>query len=84
VYEVLLTTRAQRDLRGLPAYIFKRVVAAIRVLGRTPRPPDCRKIVGSQCDWRLRVGDYRIVYEVDDAARVVRVMYLRHRHDAHR
>jgi mRNA interferase RelE/StbE len=84
VYEVLLSSQAQRDLRRLPPEVFERVVAAVQVLGRTPRPPGCRKIVGSRSDWRLRVGEYRVVYEVDDRARKVRVMYVRHRRDAYR
>jgi mRNA interferase RelE/StbE len=84
VHEVLLSSQAQRDLRRLPPEVFERAVAAIQSLARTPRPAGCRKIVGSRNDWRLRVGDYRVVYEVDDAERVVRVMYVRHRRDAYR
>jgi len=84
VYEVLLTSQAQRDLRRLPADVFERVAGVIRALSRTPRPPRCRKIVGSRSDWRLRIGDYRVVYEVNDASRLVRVMYVRHRRDAYR
>ncbi len=68
----------------MSAEVRERVVAAIQGLSRTPRPVGCRKIVGSRSDWRLRVGDYRVVYEVDDAAREVRIMYVRHRRDAYR
>jgi len=81
---VLLESRAQRDLRRLPTDVFDRVIRAIKSLAGNPRPVGSRKIVGSEHDWRVRVGDYRIIYEVDDAARVVRVMYIRHRRDAYR
>jgi mRNA interferase RelE/StbE len=84
VHEVLLSSQAQRDLRRLPAETFERVWMAIRALGTTPRPPGCRKIMGSRSDWRVRVGDYRVVYEIADAARIVRVMYIRHRREAYR
>ncbi len=84
MYEVLLESRAQRNLRRLSAEVFKRIMRAIRALGQTPRPAGCRKIVDSETDWRIRVGDYRIIYEIDDVARVVRVMYVRHRRDAYR
>lgn len=84
MYEVLLESRAQRDLRRLSPEAFRRVVRAVQGLAVDTRPPGCRKIVGSRSDWRLRVGDYRIVYEIDDAARMVRVMYVRHRRDAYR
>ena len=84
MHEVLLESRAQRDLRRLPTDVFDRVIRAIKSLAGNPRPVGSRKIVGSEHDWRVRVGDYRIIYEVDDAARVVRVMYIRHRRDAYR
>jgi mRNA interferase RelE/StbE len=60
------------------------VIRAIRALATNPRPRGCRKIVGSVADWRVRVGEYRIVYEIDDARRTVRIMYVRHRRDAYR
>ncbi|MFH0982276.1 MAG: type II toxin-antitoxin system RelE/ParE family toxin [Planctomycetota bacterium] len=84
MHEVLLEKRAQRDLRRLPPEVFARVVRAIRALGANPRPRGCRKLAGSANDWRIRVGEYRVVYEVDDAALVVRAMYVRHRRDAYR
>jgi mRNA interferase RelE/StbE len=84
VYEVLLERRAQRDLRGLPEAVADRAVGQIRLLGSNPRPAGCRKLAGSKNDWRIRIGDYRIIYEIDDARRQVRVMYVRHRRDAYR
>jgi mRNA interferase RelE/StbE len=84
VYEVLLEAHAERDLRRLSAREFRRITAAIRRLGVDPRPAGCRKIVGSESDWRIRVGEYRIIYEIDDRAMAVRVMRVRHRRDAYR
>ncbi len=84
MYEILVERRAERDLRRLPDTIASRVSAAIRKLAATPRPVGCRKLVGSDSDWRLRVGDYRIIYEIDDEARQVRVMFIRHRREAYR
>ncbi len=84
MYEVFLETRAERDLKRLAAADFRRIAAAIRGLEPNPRPPGCRKIVGSESDWRIRVGEYRVIYEIDDAATAVRVMRVRHRRDAYR
>jgi mRNA interferase RelE/StbE len=84
VHEILLESRAQRDLRRLPEVVSRRVIRAIRGLAENPRPVGCRKITSSRDDWRIRVGDYRIIYEIDDAAKVVRVMYVRHRREAYR
>ncbi|MBI4337558.1 MAG: type II toxin-antitoxin system RelE/ParE family toxin [Chloroflexi bacterium] len=84
VYEVYVERAAQRDLRRLPPEEFQRVVAVIRALAENPRPPGCRKLSGSENDWRLRIGDRRVLYEVDDSAQAVRVMRVRHRREAYR
>ncbi|MEW6107023.1 MAG: type II toxin-antitoxin system RelE/ParE family toxin [Bacillota bacterium] len=52
----------------MPARVFPQVIACLRGLALDPRPPGARKIVGSDNAWRVHVGDYRAVYEVDDAA----------------
>lgn len=84
MYEVLLERRAERDLRRLAADVFTRVVRVLKALRDEPRPHGCRKIVGSTSDWRIRVGDYRIIYEIDDRAAVVRVMRVVHRRESYR
>jgi mRNA interferase RelE/StbE len=84
VYEVLLESQAQRDLRAFPPSLADRVIRRIRSLAVDPRSAGCRKLAGSVNDWRVRVGDYRIIYTIDDAAQEVRVMYVRHRRNAYR
>ncbi len=78
-YEVFLERAAQRDLRRLPTRVFEETIFRIKGLAENPRPPGCRKIVGSENDWRIRVGDYRVVYEIDDPGRKVIVFRVRHR-----
>ena len=85
MHEVLLSARAERDLKRLPANIFRRVIAAILALGTDPRPSGCRKLQGSpRDDYRIRVGDYRVVYEIDERNAAVRIMRVRHRREAYR
>ncbi len=84
MHEVLLERVAQRDLKRLSPGEFGRVIARIRALADEPRPPGSRKIVGAESDWRIRIGDYRIVYEIDDKARKIRVMRVRHRSEVYR
>ena len=84
MYAVLLEAAAERSLRRLDAAVFIRVASALRSLAGNPRPHGCRKLTGSDRDWRVRVGDHRIVYEIDDRAREVRVMRIRHRREAYR
>lgn len=83
-HRVFLERAAERDLKALPPAQFERLVGRIKGLADDPRPAGCRKIAGSENDWRIRVGDYRIIYEVDDAERVVRIMRVRLRDRAYR
>jgi mRNA interferase RelE/StbE len=82
-YVVLTAQAAERDLRRLDPQLFRRVVVHLKRLADDPRPSGCRKIVGSDHDWRIRVGDYRVVYEVDDAAHEVKIMRVRHRREVY-
>jgi len=84
VYAVLLEAAAERSLRRLDDAVFRRIVTKLRTLADNPRPAGCRKLTGSDRDWRVRVDDHRVVYEIDDRSREVRVMRIRHRRDAYR
>jgi mRNA interferase RelE/StbE len=84
MYRVLLERGAEKELSRLSPDIHDRVITAIRALATNPRPPGCRKLAGSKHDWRIRVGDYRVVYEIADQIRVVRINRVRHRREAYR
>lgn len=84
MYDVLLERSAERDLKRLDRREFQRIVPALEALAGDPRPKGCRKMSGSVSDWRIRVGDYRVVYEIDDGAKEVRVMRVRHRSNVYR
>ena len=84
MYQVLLERSAERDLRRLSTDVHERVIGAINGLAVNPRPPGCRKLAGAQNDWRIRVGDYRVIYEIADAIRIVRVNRVRHRREVYR
>ena len=84
MHDVLLERAAERDLKALPRAVCDRIITQLKALAHNPRPAGCRKIVGSQNDWRVRIGDYRIVYEVDNKANTVRIMRIRHRREVYR
>jgi mRNA interferase RelE/StbE len=84
IYRVLLERTAEKDLSRLSSEMHDRVIAAIQALATNPRPPGCRKLAGSKHDWRIRVGDCRVVYEIADEIRVVRVNRVRHRREVYR
>ncbi|WP_300015920.1 type II toxin-antitoxin system RelE/ParE family toxin [Pseudonocardia sp.] len=76
--------RAVRQLRKLDPPARRRVQAAIELLADEPRPPAATQLVGGAGEWRVRTGDYRIVYEVHDAELLVRVVAVSHRRDIYR
>jgi mRNA interferase RelE/StbE len=84
VYEVLLETRAERDLKKLSGEVFHRIIPLLKSLAEDPKPKGARKISGSKNDWRLRIGDYRVIYEIDERAKCIRIMRIRHRREAYR
>ncbi len=79
-YAVTILRRAQRELGRLPSPTFERVCDAMRALSTEPRPSGCRKLVGRD-GWRIRVGDYRVIYEIDDAAHSILILHVGHRRD---
>jgi mRNA interferase RelE/StbE len=84
VYEVLIERTAERDLQSLPGNIFNRIVPRIKALAENSRPSGCHKLTGSRHDWRIRIGDYRVVYQIDDAHKRVRIFRVRHRREVYR
>jgi len=84
LYAVSFRRSAEKDLRRLDAASQQRVLRAANSLARNPRPSGCRKLHGSDNAFRIRVGDYRIVYTVDDEVLVVAIERVRHRREVYR
>jgi mRNA interferase RelE/StbE len=84
IYQVIFARSAARELSRLDRHVAERVLRATEKLAADPRPVGCAKLTGSQNDWRIRVGDWRVLYTIDDAARVVDVAAVRHRREAYR
>ena len=84
MFEIVLERTAEKDLRRLSDEVHDRVIEGISILAANPRPPGSKKLAGSKSNWRIRVGDYRVLYEIADIVRVVRVYRVRHRRDAYR
>lgn len=84
MFEIVLERAAEKDLRRLSDQIHDRVIEGISALANDPRPVGAKKLAGSKSNWRIRVGDYRVLYEIADIVRIVRVYRVRHRCDAYR
>ena len=82
-YRVVLARSAERDLGGLSASTQDRLIRAIDGLAANPRPSSVKKLRGTRDLWRIRVGDYRVIYRVDDGRRLVDVSHVRHRREAY-
>lgn len=82
-YSVAIKRSAERELRRIPRQDLRRVVTRIQGLAREPRPPGCEKMSGEE-RYRVRQGDCRIVYAVDDEARIVEVVKIGHRREVYR
>ncbi len=83
-YEVRLKPSAERELRKLPRQIQFRVARRLDGLAADPRPTGCEKLAGLADLYRIRVGDYRIVYQVSDEILMVLVVTIGHRGDVYR
>jgi mRNA interferase RelE/StbE len=84
VHKVFLEKRAEREIKKLPAEIFYRIIPQLKALSENPKPSGCRKITGSKNYWRIRIGDYRIIYEIDEGEKAVKVMRIRHRREVYK
>ena len=83
-YRVVFTRSARHELEALEASMARRILSRVEVLATSPRPNGCVKLQGAADLWRIRIGDYRVVYAIDDDARLVDIRVGRHRSDAYR
>lgn len=78
---VTLSPMAARQLRKLDAQVRRRIQAALDLLAEQPRPPATIQLIGGAGEWRVRTGDYRIVYEIEDDQLLILVLRLGHRRE---
>ena len=80
-YSIFLTRPARKDLDKLDKQTVNRLVPEIDALASNPRPAGCLKVKGEPNLWRIRVGDWRIGYEIDDAGREITIIRIAHRRE---
>jgi mRNA interferase RelE/StbE len=83
-YTVEIDTKAAREIRALPREDQQRAITRIMALGDDPRPAGCVKLSGTSGLWRIRAGNYRIIYQILDARLIVSVIKVGHRRDVYR
>lgn len=82
-YAVSFVRSARKELESLPNEMIKRILAKIESLEKNPRPTGCKKLKGGRDLWRLRVGEYRIIYSVLDREIRIEIVAVRHRRKAY-
>lgn len=80
-YKVVVRKSAAKELSKLPVTVNSRIIEAILNLSDNPRPQGSKKIKGGFENWRIRIGDYRIIYAIDDEILIVDVRKVGHRRD---
>ena len=83
-YEITFAHSARKELEALDSEMINRIFPKIESLSGNPRPHNCIKLQGSRNLWRMRVGNYRIIYSINDSAKLVDIIAIRHRRDAYK
>ena len=82
-YAVKMKPSAEKELDRLSGKLNARIFSRLESLAFNPRPPGCKKLKGGDNEWRLRIGDYRAVYTIDDRKLLVEVTRIRHRNEVY-
>ena len=82
-YRVTLSPMAARQLRKLDAQARRRIQAVLDLLAEQPRPPAATRLVGGAGEWRVRTGDYRVVYEIENDQLLILVLRIGHRREVY-
>ena len=82
-YYVSIASSAEKELKKLPGQTIARLVRRLESLASNPRPSGCKKLRGGDGEWRIRAGDYRVVYTIDDVKLLVEVTRIRHRSEVY-
>lgn len=82
-YDIEVKSSARKELEALPDHVLARVINKVESLRQAPRPAGCKKLKGYKDQWRLRVGDWRVIYIIDDTAKLSSVTRIAHRREAY-
>ena len=83
-YSVVFARSARKEFEKLDEPHCSRVLSRIRGLSQNPRPEGCRKLLGAADLWRIRIGEYRVIYRIEEGRKEVDVIVVRHRSTAYR
>ena len=82
-YSIVFARSARKELESLPTKLVQRIFPTIEALATEPRPRGCRKLTTEKNLWRIRVGDHRVIYTIDDDKKAIDIIAVRHRSKAY-
>jgi mRNA interferase RelE/StbE len=83
-YQIIISNAVQKQLDSLPKAVRTRIISEISLLAENPRPPGTVKLKGYDSEYRIRIGEYRVRYEISDEESVVFLLHCKHRKDVYR
>ena len=83
-YEIQWKHSAEKELRGIDKQFISRILEAVNSLSDDPFPSQHRKLQGSESSYRIRIGDYRVIYQTDIENKIIVIYHVRHRKDIYR
>lgn len=82
-YSISFVRSARKELESLPNPLLRRILTKIETLAKNPRPAGCKKLKGARDLWRIRIGEYRVVYSIRDREVRIEIITVRHRSQAY-
>ncbi|NMF86266.1 type II toxin-antitoxin system RelE/ParE family toxin [Nodosilinea sp. P-1105] len=82
-YSIVVPKSVQKQLDKLPEQVYQRILKKIRLLSDEPRPPGSLKLKGVEAEYRIRIGDYRLRYKIDDDKQIIILGRCKHRRDVY-
>jgi mRNA interferase RelE/StbE len=83
-YSVFLRRSVQRELERVPSPFYEKIEEKLLSLRENPRPSGSKLLQGAEKSWRVRIGDYRLIYEIDDKTKLITVIKIGHRREVYR
>lgn len=83
-YEIVFTRSASKEIQSLSDSLVNRIFIKIEALATEPRPNGCTKLSGYDNFWRIRIGDYRVIYSIESKEKLIDIIAVRHRKDAYK
>jgi mRNA interferase RelE/StbE len=82
-YQIAFKSSAEKELFRLPDHVISRIFPRIKALSKDALPHGSKKLIGGRDEWRIRIGDYRVVYTIDDSARQIDITRIPHRREGY-